>query len=86
MGISEQSGDPLIIMQVIKTCTIPDRGYVPISSVYEQEQTLYTFHQNDLTNDQWHENFNTWSDVVNATGVIRKHRSLLEHLDQEKQS
>ena len=28
-------------------------------SVYEQEQTLYTFLQNDLTYDQWYKKFNT---------------------------
>ena len=58
----------------------------PFASVYEKERTLYTFQQNDLTNNQWYEKFNTRSDVTNFIGVTRKHKVLLEHVDQEKHS
>ena len=55
-------------------------------SVYEQERKLYTFHHTDITNDQWYEKFNTWSDIANAIGVTRQHKVLLEHVDEGKQS
>ena len=58
----------------------------PFASVYEQEQTMYNFHQNDLTNDQWYKKFNTRSDVANTIGVTRQHKALLEHMSQEKHS
>ena len=54
--------------------------------MYEQEHTLYTFYHNDLTNNQWYEKFNPWSDAVNAIGVIRKYKVLLEHVAQVKYS
>ena len=47
---------------------------------------MYTFHQNDLTNNQWYEKFNTWSDVANTIGVTIQHKVLLEHVDKEKHS
>ena len=56
----------------------------PFDSVYEQERTMYTFHQNDLTNDQWYEKFNKRSDVANTIGVTRQHKALLEHVAQKK--
>ena len=58
----------------------------PFYSVYEQELTLYTFPQNDLTNVQWYEKFNTRSDVANAIRVTRQHKVILEHVDQGKNS
>ena len=58
----------------------------PFYSLYKQERTLYTFHHNYLTNYQWYEKFNTWSDFDNATRVTIHHRVLLEHVAQEKYS
>ena len=37
--------------------------------VYEQELSLYGFHQNTMTNDQWYEQFNTKVDVGTSIGV-----------------
>ena len=48
-------------------------------SVYEQKRTLYTFHQNDLINDQWYDKFNKRSDVANAIRVTRQHKVLLDN-------
>ena len=58
----------------------------PFASVYEQERKLYTFHQNDLTNDQWYEKFITRSDVAKSIGLTKQHRVLLENMSQEKHS
>ena len=55
----------------------------PFYSVYKQECTLYTFHQNDLTNNQWYEKFNTRSVIDNDITVTRQHKLLFEHMDQE---
>ena len=55
----------------------------PFASVYEKERTLYIFHHNYITHDQWRDNFNTWPDVSNSIGVTRKHKVLLEHVAQE---
>ena len=52
--------------------------------MYEQEQTLYTFHHNDLTNNQWCKKFNTRSDVANSTGVTIQHKAPLENVAQEE--
>ena len=56
------------------------------SSVYNQERTMYTFHHNDPTNNQWYEEFNTRSDITNAVRVMRQHKVLFEHVYQEKPS
>ena len=45
----------------------------PFAIVYEQDLSLYGFHQNVLTNDQWYEKFNTKFDVGDAIGVTRDH-------------
>ena len=50
----------------------------PFAIVYEQDLSLYGFHQNVLTNDQWHEKFNTKVDVGDAIGVTRDHEVLME--------
>ena len=56
------------------------------ASVNEQERTLYNFHHNDITNNQWYNNFNTRSDVTNDIRVTRQHKILLEHMAQENHS
>ena len=38
-------------------------------SVYKHEQSIYTFHQNELNINQWYEKFNTKSNADNAIGV-----------------
>ena len=49
----------------------------PFAIVYEQELSLYGFHQNALTNDQRYEKFNTKFDVGDAIGVTSDHEVLL---------
>ena len=85
--ISEHSGNPLLLIQVTEKRVLSQTEDIyPFASVYEQERTLYTSHHNYLTNDQWHEKFNTRSDVANSIRVTRQHKALLEHMSQEKHS
>ena len=51
--ILEQYGDRLILIQLIEKHVLSQtEDMYPFASVYEQERKMYTFHQNDLTNDQ----------------------------------
>ena len=50
----------------------------PFAIVYEQEMSLYYFHQKTMTNDQWYERFNAKVDVGTSIGVKRQHSVLLE--------
>ena len=85
--ILEQYGDPLLIIKVIEKHLLSHtEDMCPFASVYEQERTMYTFHHNYLTNDQWYKKFNTRSDSANDTGVTRQHKVLLDNVDQEKHS
>ena len=85
--IPEQSDNPILLIQVMKTHVISQtEDMYPYVSVYEQERTLYIFHQNDLTNCQCYKKFNTCSDAAKSIGVTRKHKVLLEHVAQEKHS
>ena len=52
-GISEQSVNSLLLIPVIEKYVLSQiEGMYPFVSMYKQEHMLYTFHQNDLTNDQ----------------------------------
>ena len=75
---SEQSGDPPLLIIVIEKHVVSHTDNIYIfASVYKQEQILYTFHQNDITNNQWYENFDTKYDIANAIGVTRYHKVFL---------
>jgi hypothetical protein len=51
--------------------------------VYDQELSLYSFKQDNLSNPQWYEWFNTKVNVIGTIGVTRKHKVLLEYMAQE---
>ena len=51
--------------------------------MYKQEQTLYTFHHNELTNYQLYEKFNTKYDSDNTIVVTIHHKLILKHVSQE---
>ena len=58
------SYDPLSLIDMIdKTVLAQTEDHYPFAILYEQELSLYVFHQNLLTNDQWYEKFNTKVDV-----------------------
>jgi hypothetical protein len=53
------------------------------ATVYDQELSFYSFKQDNLSNPQWYERFNTKVDVSGAIGVTRQHKILLEYVAQE---
>jgi hypothetical protein len=78
------SYNPLTLFALIeKTILAQTEDQYPYATVYEQESSLYSFSQNTLSNEQWHERFNTRVDVGTAIGVTRQHTVLLEHVAQE---
>ena len=54
-----------------------------VAAVYEQQQAMCGFQQNNLTNDQWCERFNTKVDVGKAVGVGHQHPAILEYATKE---
>ena len=55
----------------------------PFAKIYEQEQSLYSFRQENLTSTQCYERFNTKIDVGTAIGVTRQHEALLNYFGNE---
>jgi hypothetical protein len=55
----------------------------PFATVYDQEASFYSFQQEQMSNPQWYERFNTRVDVAEAIGVTRQHKVLLEYVAQE---
>jgi hypothetical protein len=81
------SYDPLVLFKLIeKTILAQTSDQYPFATVYEQEMSLFGFHQNVLTNDQWYERFNTKVEIGKAIGIARQHPVLLEYVSQETNS
>jgi len=79
------SCDPLNLCQLIeKTILAQTEDQYPFATVYEQECALCSFNQNDLSNKQWHECFNTKIDIGNAIGATQQHKVLLQHVAAKK--
>ena len=75
------SYDPLTLFKIIEKIILAQtEDQYLFSTVYKQEQGLYSFQQNVLTNDQWYKRFNTKIDVGSAIGVTRQHQVLLKHI------
>ena len=66
-----------------KTIFAQTEDQYPFATVYEKEVEFYSFHQLNLTNDQWYERFNTKVVIVSAIGVTRQHKVLLGYVAQE---
>ncbi len=78
------SSDPLRLYALIeKTILAQTEDQYPPAIVYEQEVALYGFQQNNLTNQQYYERFNTKVDVATAVGVTREHQVLLQYETEE---
>ena len=78
------SYDPLTLYRLIeKTVLAQTDDQYPFATVYEQEHAFYMFRQENLTNPQWYERFNTKIDVGDAIGVTRQHKVLLEYVAKE---
>jgi hypothetical protein len=78
------SYDPLTLYRLIERTVLAqtDNQY-PFATVYDQELSFYSFKQDNLSNPQWYERFNTKVDVSGAIGVTRQHKVLLEYVAQE---
>jgi hypothetical protein len=55
----------------------------PFATVYDQELSFYLFKQENVSNPQWYERFNTKVYVSGAIGVTLQHKVLLEYVAQE---
>jgi hypothetical protein len=78
------SYDPLTLYRLIeKTILAQTEDQYPFATVYDQDQGLYMFKQESLTNPQWYDRFNTKIDVSESIGVTRQHKVLCEYVAQE---
>jgi hypothetical protein len=78
------SYDPLLLYRLIeKTILAQTEDQYPFATVYDQEASFYSFRQEQMSNPQWYERFNTRVDVGEAIGVTRQHKVLLEYVAQE---
>ena len=75
--------DPLKFMDLIDKTILSQTEYqYPLTTMYEQEVAFNSFHQYNLTNDQWYERFNTKVDIKYSIGVTIQHKFLLEYVAQ----
>ena len=51
--------------------------------VYNQELGFYAFKQDNMSNPQWYERFNTKVDIRKAISVTRQHKVIPEYVAQE---
>jgi hypothetical protein len=78
------SYDPLTLYRLIeRTVLKKTEDQYPFVTVYDQELSFYSFKQDNLSNSQWYERFNTKVDVSGAIGVTLKHKVLLEYVAEE---
>jgi hypothetical protein len=78
------SYDSLILYRLAeKTILAQTEDQYPFATVYDQEASFYSFMQEELSNPQWYERFNTKVDVGEAIRVTRQHKVLLEYVAQE---
>jgi hypothetical protein len=76
--------DPLTLYRLIeRTVLAQTEDQYPYATVYDQELSFYSFKQDNISNPQWYERFNTKVDVSGAIGVTRQHKVLLEYVAQE---
>jgi hypothetical protein len=76
--------DPLTLYRLIeRTVLAKNEDQYPFATVYDQEISFFSFKQDNLSNPQWYERFNTKVDVSGAIGVTRQHKVLLEYVAQE---
>jgi hypothetical protein len=76
--------DPLNLHRLIeRTVLAQTEDQCPFATVYDQELSCYSFKQDNMSNPQWYERFNTNVDVSGAIGATRQHKVLLEYVAQE---
>lgn len=81
------SNDPLQLYQLMERVIMgqSDDTY-PFAVIYNQEQSLFGYQQNGMTNEQWYTSFNTRVDVAKAAGVVKLHPILLDYTAQDVHS
>jgi hypothetical protein len=78
------SYDPLTLYRLIeRTVLTQTEDQYPLATVYDQELSFCSFKQDNLSNPQWYERFNTKIDISRTTGATRQHKVLLEYVAQE---
>ena len=83
-NVVSTSYDPLTLYQLIeKTVLGQTEDQYHFATVYNQELCFYTLMQDDLSNPQWYDRFNTKVEVGEAIGVNQQNKVLLEYLSQE---
>jgi hypothetical protein len=61
------SNDPLTLYRLIeRTVLVQAEDQFPFATVYDQELSVYSFKQYNLSNPQWYERFNNKVDVSGA--------------------
>ena len=59
---TSESFDPLTLTRLTEKTTLAQTAdQCPFPTAHEQEQPLHSFRQQGLSNEQWHEKFNTKS-------------------------
>jgi hypothetical protein len=77
------SYDPLTLYRLIdRTVLAQTEDQYPFATVYDQELLFYSFKQDNLSNPQWYERFNTKVDVSEAIGATCQHKVFLEYVAQ----
>jgi hypothetical protein len=72
------SYDPLTLYRLLdRTVLAQTEDQYLFATVYDQELSFYSFKQDNLSNPQWYESFNTKVDVNGAIRVTRQHKVLL---------
>jgi hypothetical protein len=75
------SYDPLTLYRLIeRTVLAQTEDQYLFATLYDQELLFYSFNQDNLSNSQWYERFNTKVDVSGSTRVTRQHKVLLEYV------
>jgi hypothetical protein len=83
-AVVSTSYDPLTLYRLIERPILAQtEDQYPFATVYDQELLFYSFKQENLSNHQWYERFNTKVDVSEAIGVTRQHKVLLDYVSQE---
>jgi hypothetical protein len=69
------SHDSLTLYRLIeRTVLAHTEDQYPFATVYDQELSFYSFKQDNLSNPQWYEHFNTKVDVIVAIRVTRQQK------------
>ena len=78
------SYNPLQLYRLIERVILAQtEDQYPFATIYDQEQSLYLFRQENLTSAQWYEHFNTNIYVGTAIRVTRQHEALLNYCANE---